>query len=236
MTNINTRSTTSTKLPMTIKSNCIRFDSSFNEPLENYEHIIRYVDKILFYRSNFDYFAHMHNHKVQYQYSIILFKNIKILSLPDNYNSEIILSKNTIYLSLGNIYIKPLIFPKKFESLILGFMYNDNLQLTKCTKLLEMGQSYNCYVFTTKNMVSLYIGNKYNCPIVLPKNLIRLIIFIDSRFDLKIILPKKLKIFKPNYKYGISHNLIEYSLKEMLIPCHQFFVFTIIYQMDKLIT
>lgn len=212
------------KLSMTIdySRSSIRFDSTFDEPLENYFHIIRHINKILFYKIINDYYGFKRSRIVSYSHPIILIKNITLLSLPDNYNHDIVLSKNTIRLILGNIYEKPFILPKKFESLTLGLMFDVHLTLGKYTNRFIMGSSYNCETFTTKNMKYLYIGEDYNCPIVLPKNLIRLEFYIESDFNYHIILTKKLKIFKPHCNYGEYPNLIEHPIEKIYVPCRRF--------------
>lgn len=213
------------RLSMTINydRSYIRLDSTFDEPLENYFHIIRHICKILFYKINNDYYGFKRSKIISYSYPIILTKNITLLSLPDNYNHVVVLSKNTNCLILGDIYEKPLLLPKNFKSLTLGLSYNNQLSLGKFTERFIMGSSYNCMAFTTKNMKYLYIGYDYNCPIVLPKNLIHLEFYIDSDFNCQIILTKKLKMFKPHYNYGDTPNLIEYPIEKIHVPNRRFF-------------
>lgn len=203
--------------------NHIYFNSTFDEPLENYIHIIRHIRKIIFYRITHSYGGYGFVQKCPYNHRIVLTKNIMILALPDNYNVEIILSKNMISLDVGNKYNRYIKFPKKFECLTLGLMYDKPLELGKCTKRLIMGSSYNSVVLMTKNMRYLHVDDDYNCVLVLPKNLTRLEFSYGSVFDGSIILTKRLKIFKPCSNYGETCDWIEYPFKKIHIPCGQFF-------------
>lgn len=210
----------SINLPMMIGTDYICLKPSFNEPLENYHHIIRHVDRIMFYRTDKNNYTLHDMRVIPYYFPITLTKNIKVLFLPDNFNNNVVLSKNTIYLWVGCHYTGSLVLPKKFKSLIVGNKYNKHLTLTKCFKRLIMGESYNSYVFITKNMLHLSIGDNYNHKLVLPKNLVRLEISLFASFNQQIILPKKLKIFKPNHKCNTTSNLIEYSLENVYIPIY----------------
>lgn len=206
------------QLPMFTYDNYIYLKPWFNEPLDNYNYIIRHIAKIEFCRVDNDYFNFYQGLPVKYEHPIVLTKNIKVLFLPDNYNQNVTLSKNTICLEIRTNFTKHITLPKKFKSLKLGYTYNNHLTLGKYIKYLHMGSSYNSVMFTTKNMRHLYIGEKYNCPIVLPKNLFHLEIYIISIFNLKMILPKKLKIFIPNYMFGSSLNLIEHPIEKIHVP------------------
>lgn len=201
----------------------IYFSDRFNDPLEKYDHLIRYVDTIMFSSpflpsNTYDESKYV----LPYKHLIKLSKNIKVFVTPLNYPHEIVLTKNVLRLSLGNLCRKPFKLSKNIRYVNLGLVFNKQLSLTKHTSCLVMSSSYNQPLNIGKNLTYLHIETDFNCLIMLPKNLTRLTFVFDSSFDHRIYLTKNIKLFKPHCSYGSNGDIIEFPMNELYIP-HQLF-------------
>lgn len=195
-----------------IKGNAVIFDSSIDEPIDEYFRVISSYPILVFnrksYKSN-NYFNQPNlllgqNIKKlvlnpRYNQPLELPKYIKCLKIDHSYNNPILLPKTTVYLDSEYSFLDDIILSKNIKHVFMPLEFDKIIKLPKSTIFLKQEPFFNVHLDVSKNMIYLRLGNMFNRPIVLPKKLKYLI--IGTRMCYNFTLPKYVKHMMFNSLY-----------------------------------
>lgn len=211
--NMNKRTTNIHVQVYIIQDSSVIFNRCFNEPLDNYYHIIRQYPTLVFnenlQKSRLEFFTASY-----YNMPIDLTKNLKNLIMSDSFNKSIFLSKQLVKIHFGYNFNKPLLLSKNLKNVCFGHEFNQMIGLVKNIKKFCVGNMFNHPLILSKNLVFINMGLNFNQRIDIPKCCVKL--FLSANFNQPIILTKCLKNLEISCYY--KHPLvIEKKLERLTI-------------------
>lgn len=117
-------------------------------------------------------------------------QDITHLTFGNNYNYPIVLTKNILCVIFGKKFTQSIVLSKYVNRILFSDDFTEQIILTKYMAYLESGCDFNNPIVLTKHMVYLEFGYWFNQPIELSKNMMYLKFSIE--FNQSVILSKKI--------------------------------------------
>lgn len=130
-----------------LNGNCIRFNRTFNGPLDPYYPIIN-------------------------RYTILRFDNCA--HNCDGFNHHVILTKQLVELYFNDSFNKPIRLAKRLSRVDFGNSFDQPLDLSKNLFRIDFGEFFDQPVILPKHLKILSFGGRFDNKIILPNNIKRL--------------------------------------------------------------
>lgn len=184
-----------------IKGDAVIFDSSIDEPIDEYFEVIGSHPILAFNDKSFKSTKRFNQPNLllgqnikklvlnpHYNQPLKLPKYIKCLKINLSYDNPILLPKTIVYFDSEYSFLENIKLSKNIKHVFTPFEFNQIIKLSKSTTHLKCNPFFNLHLDVSKNMIYLRLGNKFNRPIVFPKKLKYLIIGLKMCYN--FILPK----------------------------------------------
>lgn len=204
-------------LPLyTICNSSVVFTHNFNEPLDNYYHIIIKYPSLIFDKNPplFISPSKLSTNNSCFNMPIDLTNNLKDVVMSNMFNQSIFLTKRLVKIRFGYEFDQFIILSKNLVEICLGHKFNQMISLAKKIKILWFGDQFNKPLILSKKLVCIKTGLNFNQSFNVPKNCVKL--FLSSSFNQPIILPRLLKNLEIS-RYYEHHLVIESKITHLTI-------------------
>lgn len=187
-----------------IKGNAVIFDSSIDEPINEYFKVISLHPILVFNNKSYGCTKYFNQPNILlpqnikklvlnpwYTQSLTLPKYIKYFKTNCSYKKSTLLPKTIVYLNYEHSLVEDIKLSKNIKHFFMSCEFDQIIKLSKSLTHLKCSSFFNVHLDVSKNIIYLKLGNLFNQSIDLSKNLKCLI--IGLRMEKYFVLPKNVK-------------------------------------------